>query len=285
MPEKNDLEKLKVPPHSIDAEQSVLGGVLLANEAFHSVIDILIAEDFYLESHRQIYTSLCELDHRNEPIDVVTLTHHLKNHLIDERKPEKGSRLDAIGGVSYLSMLLESVPTAANISVYANIVKEKATIRRLLSTITGIAKECYDSYGDVEDFLNRTETEIFKVTEHQIKTTTLPLEQVIKSAFRRVNALHDRKELITGVTSGYEDLDKYTSGFQKSDLIIIAGRPGMGKTAFGMNVALNASEHAKTPIAIFSLEMSQVELGLRLLSMEAKVDSMNIRHGKISKKD
>jgi len=265
----------KLPPQNLEAEQSVLGAILLENEALPKSLEIVRPEDFYRESHRQIFQAMIELFEKNEPPDLITLTEHLR----------KKTKLEEIGGASYLASLSDAIPTAANVEYYARIVKEKSVLRKLIHTATEIAGRGYLDQGDVSELLDFAEKSIFDITEDQIKASIYPLKEVLKTSFKAIEALYNKKELITGIPTGFPELDQLTSGFQASDLIIIAGRPSMGKTAFCLNVAQNAAYESKVPIVIFSLEMAKEQLAIRMLCSEARVDSHKLRSGFLAQSD
>jgi replicative DNA helicase len=265
----------KVPPQNTEAEQSVLGGILIENEALNKVVEILNSDDFYREAHRKIFKSMIALSEKNEPSDLITLTNELKYQNL----------LEEIGGASYLTSLIDSVPTAANIEYYAKIVKEKSILRKLIQAATEIVTESYEDRGDVDGFLDDAERLIFGISEHRVRPSLHPFKDIIKESFKTIEKLYEKKELITGIPSGFKDLDRKTAGFQPSDLIIVAGRPAMGKTAFCLNVAQYAAIEAKIPVAIFSLEMSKEQLALRMLCSEAEVDGQKLRSGFLSESD
>jgi len=264
-----------IPPQNIEAEQSVLGSILLENEALPKALEILKPDDFYREIHRQIYRVMIELFEKNEPPDLITLTELLK----------RKSKLEEIGGASYLADLAEKMPTAANIEYYARIVRQKAILRNLIHSATEIASKATTAQEDVEDILDFSEKTIFSIAESQIKPSFYPLKEILKSTFKDIEKLYEKKQLVTGVPSGFYDLDAMTSGFQPSDFIIVAGRPSMGKTAFCLNVAQHAAGETKIPIAIFSLEMSKEQLSLRMLCSEARVDNHKLRSGFIAESE
>ena len=270
-----DFSSHKLPPQHIEAEQSVLGGILIENYAINKVMEILKADDFYRESHRKIYEALIVLSERDEPADSITLTNELKN----------SGHLDSVGGVSYVASLIDLVPTAANIEYYAKIVKEKAILRKLIQTSTEIITQSYEDRGDVEGFLDEAERAIFDISENRVRPSFYPIKDVVKGSFKILERLYEKKELVTGVPSGFKDLDRMTAGFQPSDLIIVAGRPSMGKTAFCLNVAQYAAIEKKTPVAIFSLEMSKEQLVIRMLCSEAHVEGTKLRSGFLSESD
>jgi len=264
-----DIANLKVPPQNLEAEQSVVGGILLENEAISKVLETLLPDDFYRESHRKIFNSMIELFEKNEPIDLITLTNQLKS---------KG-HLDGVGGSAYLSSLVDSIPTAANITYYARIVKEKSVLRRLITTATEIVTRGYGDEDDVWDLLDEAEKSIFQIGESQIRPSFFKMKTILKESFKTIEKLYESKEIVTGVPSGFNDIDKLTSGFQASDLIIIAGRPSMGKTAFCLNIAQHVAVQKNIPVAFFSLEMSKEQLVMRMLCSEAQVDAHRVRGG------
>jgi len=264
----------KVPPQNLEAESSVLGGILLENEAVNLVLEIVRPEDFYRESHRKIFRAIIELSDRSEPVDLITLSDFLKGR----------GELDAVGGTAYLASLADFVPTAANISFYARIVREKAILRSLITTATEIATRGYEEQGNVEEFLDTAEKVIFDISEKKIKASFVALGDMIKDTLKTVERLYERKELVTGVPTGYEDLDKLTAGLQPADLVIVAGRPSMGKTAFSLNIAANAA-FAGIGAAVFSLEMAKEQLVLRMLCSEARVNNSKVRSGYLAERD
>ena len=265
----------KLPPQNVEAEQSILGGILIENDAINKVTEILTPDDFYRDAHRKIYNALTNLTERDEPADLVTLTNELR----------KLNQLDAVGGASYVASLIDSVPTAANIEYYAKIVKEKGILRKLIQTSTEIITQSYEDRGDVETFIDEAERAIFQISERRVKPSFYPIRDIVKQSFKTIERLFERKELVTGVPSGFRELDQKTAGFQPSDLIIVAGRPSMGKTAFCLNVAQYAAIEKKTPIAIFSLEMSKEQLVIRMLCSEARVEGTKLRTGFLIESD
>ncbi|MGC1403056.1 MAG: replicative DNA helicase [Thermodesulfobacteriota bacterium] len=260
---------LKVPPQNIEAEQSVLGSILLEPEALSRVLEVMTGEDLYRETHRKIFSSMLDLYQKGTPVDLITLMEILQN---------KG-QLEDIGGASYLTSLADAIPSAVHVDVYARIIREKSILRRLINRATEIASKGYNFAGDAEDLLDEAEKAIFEISESKINPLVYPLSDVIKDSFGTIEQLYDRRERVIGVPSGFTQLDKLTSGFQDSDLIIIAGRPSMGKTALALNIARNASVDHEVPVVIFSLEMSRQQLAIRLLCSEARVDSNKVRTG------
>jgi replicative DNA helicase len=265
----------KLPPQHIEAEQSVLGGILIENDAINRVTEILDADDFYRDAHRKIFNALINLSERDEPADLITLTNELR----------KIDQLDSIGGASYLASLIDSVPTAANIEYYAKIVKEKAILRKLIQASTEIITQSYEDRGDVEGFLDEAERAIFDISEKRVRPSFYSIREIVKESFTTIERLFKKKELVTGVPSGFKELDRMTAGFQPSDLIIIAGRPSMGKTAFCLDVAEYAAIDNKIPVAIFSLEMSKEQLVIRMLCSQAHVEGTRLRTGYLNESD
>jgi replicative DNA helicase len=270
-----DLSSHKLPPQNIEAEQSVLGGILIENDAMNKVMEILTLDDFYREGHRKILDALINLSERDEPADLITLTNELR----------KNGQLDFIGGASYLASLIDSVPTAANIEYYARIVKEKAILRKLIQTSTEIITQSYQDRGDVEGFLDEAERAIFEISERRVRPSFYSIRDIVKESFKTLERLFEKKELVTGVPSGFKELDRLTAGFHSSDLIIVAGRPSMGKTAFCLNLTQYAAIEKRIPVAIFSLEMSKEQLVIRMLCSEAQVEGTRLRTGFLTESD
>ncbi|HXG52092.1 MAG TPA: replicative DNA helicase [candidate division Zixibacteria bacterium] len=264
----------KVPPQSLEAESSVLGGILLENEAINQVLELLRPEDFYRESHRKIFRAMIELSDRSEPVDLITLSEALKSR----------GELEAVGGTAYLASLADFVPTAANIAYYARIVREKSILRHLINAATDIATRGFEEQGNVEEFLDNAEKVIFDISERKIKASFVAVGDMIKDTLKAVERLYERKEMVTGVPTGYDDLDRLTAGLQPADLIVVAGRPSMGKTAFSLNIATNAAFRG-VGVAVFSLEMAREQLVLRMLCSEARVDNSKMRSGYLGERD
>ena len=267
----------RLPPQSIEAEMSVLGGILLENEAINQVLELLAPEDFYREPHRKIFKAMLELSEQREPCDFITLTMMLK----------KRGDLDEAGGGDYLATLVDYVPTAANIAYYCKIVKEKSVARKLINASTDIITQGYDEQTDLTELLDKAQRSILEISENQLKRSFYELKSLLKDTFKSLEELSERQDHITGVASGFVDLDKMTAGFQRGDLIIIAGRPSMGKTAYALNVAQYAAIHADNPVsvAVFSLEMSKEQLAMRLLCSEARIDASRMRTGNLGEGD
>lgn len=270
-----DFALQKLPPQNIEAEQSVLGAILIDNNALTTALEIIGNDDFYKDSHRKIFFAMSELFYKNEPIDLITLSDHLK---------KKGD-IEAVGSNQYLTSLVTMIPTAANIKFHSKIVREKAILRGLLHSVNDIASNVYDSDFDADELVDYAEKTIFDISDKRIKVSFVTIKEVIKDSFQMIEQLYDKKGSITGTPSGFKELDELTTGFQKSDLIIIGGRPSMGKTALCLNIAQHVGVNLKAPVAIFSLEMAKEQLAFRMLCSEALVDSNNIRKGYIKKED
>jgi len=265
----------KLPPQSIEAEESVLGGVLLDNNALDRAIEFVAAEDFYREAHRKIMRAMVELNQRAEPVDLVTLSDALKVR----------GELQDVGGSAYLAELADKVPTAANVAYYARIVRHKAVLRSLIQTATEIATHGYESTGDVDQFLDEAEHKIFEISERKVRPTFFRIRDIMVDSMKAIEQLYERKELVTGVPTGFLDFDRMTAGLQPSDLVVVAGRPSMGKTAFALNIAQYAALNAQLGVAVFSLEMSKEQLVLRMLCSEARVDQSKVRAGFAAERD
>lgn len=265
----------RIPPHNREAEQSVLGSILQQNGIISKVLDFLSSEDFYFPAHKVIYQGMIALFEANEPQDLVTVSNYLK----------KKNRLEEAGGPAAIATLTDQVPLASNIVYYGKIIREKSVLRQLIATSTEIAGRCFEEQDDIEKLLDEVEQTIFEIAKDQSGQHFEPLNHIITETFEKITVLAERRELITGVATGFEQFDKMTSGLQPSDLIIIAGRPSMGKTALAMNIVQYAALHNQTAVGVFSLEMSKAQLGMRLLCGQAKVDSNDLRTGFIKDHD
>ncbi|TNF50106.1 replicative DNA helicase [bacterium] len=270
-----DTDIRKVPPQNLEAERAVLGAILMDNETVYTVMEIIEPSAFYQPSHRLIFSTMLDLSERGEPIDIVTLTDRLRS----------AGSLDKAGGPDYIPTLADKVPTSAGVANYAKIVKEKATLRNLIETSSEIVQDCFDAPGDVDQLLDEAERRIFAISEERIRSGFLSMKEIVKSSFKTIESLYEKKEHITGVPSGFADIDELTSGFQSSDLIIIAGRPSMGKTAFCLNVAQYASMQKQLTVAVFSLEMAKEQLVMRMLCSEARIDAHRLRSGFLGQTD
>ncbi|MBW6431717.1 replicative DNA helicase [Patescibacteria group bacterium] len=265
----------RVPPQNQEAEVSVLGSILLDKEAIIKVADILIPDDFYNDSYRIIYEHMIWLYEHHQPIDIVTLTNRL-----EERK-----QLEDIGGATLISQLANAVPSAAHVVNYAKIVGDKALLRRLITTANEVVTMAYDESDNPNEVLDKAEKKIFEVSEKHLKENFISLKSVLTESFDRIDELHKDKESLRGVSTGFKNLDSVLAGLQPSDLIIVAARPSMGKTAFALNVAHNVAVKDQVPVAIFSLEMSKEQLVDRLLASEAGIDSWKLRTGNLNDND
>jgi replicative DNA helicase len=265
----------KIPPQSNEAEVAVLGSMMLDRDAITTAIEMLKAPHFYKESHRKIFSVVLKLFDENKAVDLVTV--------VDELKRE-GS-LDEVGGPAYITSLASAVPTAANIVHYAKIVKEKMILRNLINASTQIAQDCYDMSQDADRLLDKAEQLIFDVTSKKVESRFSHLREVIKGSIETIDNLYQRKENITGLATGFRELDLRTAGLQKSDLIVVAGRPSMGKSALASCIVEHAGVVEKQPVAFFSLEMSKEQLVQRMLCSHARVDAHKVRTGFLSQSD
>ena len=272
---KQDPSLYKIPPQSIEAEESLLSGILIDNNTLLDIIDIISPEDFYRSAHQKIFSGIVELFSKNEPVDLVTLTNALK---------ERGN-LEEIGGATYLATLVDTVPLAVNAKHYAKIVYDKATLRRLIERANDIAKKCFEDRGNVDEIIDFAESSIFEISKNKHKQSFYRISEIIDGNIETLEERQGNKALVTGVPTGFTRLDNLISGLQKSELIILAARPSMGKTALALNIARNAAVDANVPIAIFSLEMSKEQLSMRLLCSEARIDSSRLRGGFFSMED
>jgi replicative DNA helicase len=264
-----------VPPQSTEAEASILSAILIDNEVLFDVVEVLSPEDFYKNKHKLIFSAVIELFSKSEPVDLVTLANALQSN----------GNLETIGGAAFLAELVDQVPAAANALHYARIVHDKACLRRLIERSNAVIKRCYADQGDVGDVLNYAESAIFEISENQIKPAFYPIGKIIETNIDMLEERQGNKALITGVPTGFAKLDHMTAGLQPSDLIILAARPSMGKTALALNMARNAAIDGQIPTAVFSLEMSKEQLSLRMLCAEARIDSSRLRSGFFSRDD
>ncbi len=265
----------KLPPQNVEAESAVLGAMIMSRESIPKVMEILQGDDFYKTIHQQIFSAIISLFDKNLPIDLVTLREELiKNNLLKD-----------VGDSVYLVSLVESISTAANVEYHAKIVREKSILRSLIKTATEIVSTSYDNEQEVDTLLDQAEHAIFNIAQFKIRQSFFSISTVLKDTFQIIENLYHRKEHITGVPTGFKDLDIATSGFQPGELIIIAGRPSMGKTSFCLSIAQNAAVDFKVPVAIFSLEMSKEQLVQRLLCAESHVDAHKLRTGFLSESD
>jgi replicative DNA helicase len=265
----------RIPPQNLDAERAVLGGMLLEPEAATRAVEIVGADDFYRPAHGKIFGAMLALFSRREPIDVMTLSEELA----------KAGDLDAVGGIAALTDLVDSTPSAANIEHYARIVLDKYILRQLIRASTDIAEDAYAASREADAILDAAEQKIFKISESRVSQGFVHIKDVLKERFDEIQRVHETRISVTGLASGFIDLDKFTAGFHPSDMVIIAGRPSMGKTSFALNIAQHVGLLERKPVAIFSLEMSKELLVQRLLCSEGQVDAQKVRSGFTSAKD
>ncbi|MCI1859571.1 MAG: replicative DNA helicase [Sporolactobacillus sp.] len=271
----SDLFADRTPPYNAEAEQAVLGAVFLEPSALASASEILVPEDFYRTSHQLIFSAMLDLFDRNEPIDAVTVTNVLQST----------KRLEEVGGVSYLAQLAGSVPTAANVEYYCHIVADKSLLRRLIRTATQIVSDSYTRDDHAETIVDDAERKILEVTERKRGGEFRPIRDVLVEAYDNIETLQKRKDDVTGTATGFIELDRMTAGFQKNDLIIVAARPSVGKTAFALNIAQNVATKSDAVVAIFSLEMGARQLAMRMLCAEGNIDAQKLRTGNLEDED
>ena len=269
------MDLAKIPPHDIDAEQAVLGSMLTDKDAVNAAIETLKEDAFYREDNRAIYQAIINLYSKSEPIDIITLKDEL----------ESMDKFEQVGGYEYLASLPDKVPTTANVQKYIKIVEEKAILRNLIKTANEIIELGYDPAEDVEDIMDNAEKKIFDIMQSKNQKGYTPIKDVLVESFTKLEELYNRKQHITGVPTGFVELDYKTAGLHGSELILVAARPAMGKTAFALNIATNAALRGNAPVAIFSLEMSKDQLVNRILCSEAMVDSNKVRTGKLEGDD
>ncbi|MDP2942904.1 MAG: replicative DNA helicase [Candidatus Omnitrophota bacterium] len=270
-----DISLEKLPPQNLDAEMAVLCSMLIEEEAISHAIELVTEDSFYRDAHKTIFNAILALYSKNRGVDLVTLVDELK----------KRGALEEVGGINYLTALTTFVPTAANVRHYAKIVKEKGMLRNLIASTTNILAEAYEAQDDVSVLLDKAERMIFEITSKKVEGGFVSLREIIKDSIETIDSLYQRKTNITGLATGFDDLDKLTAGLQRSDLIVVAGRPSMGKSAFASCIAEHAGVIGKLPVAIFSLEMSKEQLAQRLLCSHARVDGNKVRTGFLSQSD
>ena len=269
------MELAKIPPHDIDAEQAVLGSMLTDKDAVNAAIETLKEDAFYREDNRAIYQAIVNLYSKSEPVDIITLKDEL----------ESMNKFEQVGGYEYLASLPDKVPTTANVQKYIKIVEEKSILRNLIKTANEIIELGYNPTEDVEDIMDGAEKKIFDIMQSKNQKGYTPIKDVLVESFAKLEELYNRKQHITGVPTGFVELDYKTAGLHGSELILVAARPAMGKTAFALNIAANAALRGNAPVAIFSLEMSKDQLVNRILCSEAMVDSNKVRTGKLEEDD
>jgi len=276
----DQLDSLKLPPHSIEAEQSVIGGLLLENEALDKIADILSAQDFYQHDHKTIFQHIGKLIEHNRPADIVTVAESL----------ESTAELSTVGGIAYLGALAQNTPTAANIRRYAEIVRERAVMRKLVVVGSDIAESAYNPNGrDAQQLLDEAEAKIFQIAEGGQRSSQgfQNIQGLLPQVAERIDMLfsRDNPSDVTGIPTGFSDLDSMTSGFQGGDLIIVAGRPSMGKTAFSLNIAENVALDTGLPVAVFSMEMASTQLAMRMIGSVGRLDQHRMRTGRLEDED
>ncbi|WP_297134210.1 replicative DNA helicase [Terrisporobacter sp.] len=265
----------RIPPHSVESEQSILGSIILDKDAMITVSETINSGDFYKEAHKIIYESMLRLNSNNEPIDLITLIEELR----------KEGHLDNVGGISYLTSLSTIVPTTSNVKYYANIVKEKSVMRQLIKASNEIINLGYDGSSDVQEILDKAEKSIFDISQEKSGDEIKPINLVLQDAYDMIESLYTNKSEVTGITTGFADLNKKINGLQRTDLILVAARPAMGKTAFSLNLVQNAALKGDASVAVFSLEMSKEQLVQRMLSAQSNVELSKIKTGTLGESD
>ena len=265
----------RVPPSSLEAEKAVIGGVLLENDALNVILESVASEDFYSEANSVIFECMTALFQRGQPVDMVTLRAELEGR----------GKLSAIGGDEYLLSLTDTIPTVGNILSHAHIVRDKALVRRLITVCSEIQAKGYSDYGEIQEYLDKSEGAVFSVARQKMNRPYRHVKDVLMETFAKIQAAAERGENVTGLPSGFDGLDKKMAGFHPGQLIVVAGRPGMGKTALALNIAVNAAQARKETVVVFSLEMSQEELVRRMLASEARVAGTKMRSGTIGRED
>ncbi len=264
-----------LPPQNVEAEQAVLGTILLQDKSLLKVIEIIGPDDFYRDAHKIIFRAMLTLFEKHEPHDLITVTGLLNDQ----------NRLEQVGGAAYLASLTDIIPFSGTLVHHAQIIRKKSILRRLIQTTSEVAARCYDAQDDIDTLVDEAEKTIFEIAQAKKGTGFQPMSDIVPRAFDRITKLFDRQEHITGVATGYEELDRMTAGLQPADLIILAGRPSMGKTALAMNMVQHAALIEKIPVAVFSLEMSMEQLALRMLCSIGRIDSQRIRTGRLHDSD
>lgn len=270
----NVLSLAKLPPQHLEAEKAILASILTDNHALNVCVEHLQPEDFYKEAHQIIFRAMIELSSKNEPNDLITVAAVLEG---------KG-QLDSVGGAAYLSLLVDATPTAANVATYARLVREKSLVRRLIAAATEIVGDCYGD-DDVGQLLDRAESRIFTVSEKKPGKGFALVRDLVKDGYKHIEYLYEHRGKLSGLTTGFDDLDRITHGLQKGDLFIVAGRPSMGKTAFALNIVENTALKAGAKVAVFSLEMGKEQLVLRMLTSQARIDASTVRRGELNETD
>lgn len=266
---------MKLPPQNLDAERQVLGSMLIDAEATERVLEYIEAKDFYVKAHQILFNAIVELSRRGTGADLITVSDYLRAQNL----------LDAVGGTSFLASLVDTVPTSANVEVYAQLIREKSTLRELIQVGTSIVEESFQGALSLNELIDKVERDVFQIAQRSISGSTMQIREMVKEAFRRIQERFESKSAITGLASGFDGFDRLTSGLQKSDLIILAARPSVGKTAFCLNMASQIALREGVPTAIFSLEMSKEQLVQRLLCMESRVEGTRLRGGFLTDED
>jgi replicative DNA helicase len=267
--------KEKSLPHNAEAERTVLGAILVDNQSFNSAAEILGRDDFHRDGHRRIFEAMAALSERSQPIDLVTLKEELTRR----------SALEAVGGASYLASLLDGVPRVTSVEHWSRLIKEKAVLRNLIHAGNRIVNSSFEAEEDAATLLDRAEKAIFDIAEKRIRAGFVSMREIVKESFRTIDQLSQSKDVVTGLATGFVDIDEMTSGLQKGDLVIVAARPAMGKTSFCLNIAQHVSMRVGETVGLFSLEMSKEQLALRLLCADARIDAHRLRTGKLNEKD
>src|SRR5262245_29563272 len=262
-------------PNSLDAERSILGAILLDDKAIHSVIEVLSKNDFYLESHRRIFEKMYDLTAGSRAIDLITVMDAL----------ERSNQLESIGGPAYLASLTDGLPRAVNIEHYAQIVKEKATLRRLIQVSNEIMTRSYQSEESASEILADVERQVFEIAGQQFRSGFEPIDPLVAAVFKQIEEVANRKALVTGIETGFTELDRMTAGFHPGDLVIVAARPGLGKTSICLNIGAHVALRKQQVVGIFSLEMSKEQLVKRLLCAEAEIDAHKVNTGYLNRED
>jgi replicative DNA helicase len=270
-----DVASSRTLPHSLDAEKSVLGAILINNDAFNHAAELIDSRDFFRDAHRRIFERMVGLSERGDAIDFITLKEELS----------RAGEIEEIGGPAYIAALTDGVPRSVNVEYYARIVKEKSTLRRLIHSANKILSEAYDAEEAPDLLLDEAERAIFAIAEDRIRAGFVPLRELVQSSFATIERLQAHKGLVTGVPTGFVDLDEMTSGLQPSDLVLVAARPSMGKTSFVLNIAQHVGTSTDMTVGFFSLEMSKEQLFIRLLTSEARIDAHRFRTGHLNEKD
>jgi replicative DNA helicase len=260
---------IKVPPHNMEAEQAILSGILINNDAMNQIMGILSPDDFYREAHTHLFEGMIHLYNNNEPVDLITLSQYLKGKNL----------LEQVGDTDYLASLVDAVSTSAGIVYHSEIVRDLSVRRKLISQCSTISESCFENWQQTDELLDLAEQSIFDIAEKKAGEGFSSLEGIIKDSFKKLESVAEHEGFVTGVPTDFRDFDRLTAGLQPSDLIIIAGRPSMGKTALALNIGYNAATKTKKGVAVFSLEMSQLHLGVRLLGFHSGIDAMKLRTG------